>query len=381
MVKEDYYELLGVTKTVTPEEMKKAYRKKAVQFHPDKNPGNKEAEEMFKKVSHVYEILSDPEKRAAYDRYGAAAFEGGGAGPRGAGGGGGFHDPFDIFREVFGQQGGGGGGGGVFEEMFGGSRDGGRDGADLRYDLEITLEEAASGFEKEISFRKAMTCERCDGSGAEPGSKRITCPTCRGARQIRRSGGIITFTQTCPTCAGAGTKVEKVCTECRGEGRLAKNTKLTVRIPPGVDTGSRLRSSGNGEAGMAGGTAGDLYIVLSVKEHELFERQGEDLFCEIPIKFTLATLGGTIEVPTLFGKASLKIPTATLSGTTFRLRHKGMPSLRGGNQGDQLLRVQVEVPQSLTSEQRKILEEFARVSGDAAEPTSKSFFEKAKKFF
>jgi molecular chaperone DnaJ len=381
MVKEDYYELLGVTKTVTPEEMKKAYRKKAVQFHPDKNPGNKEAEEMFKKVSHVYEILSDPEKRAAYDRYGAAAFEGGGAGRRGAGGGGGFHDPFDIFREVFGQQGGGGGGGGVFEEMFGGSRDGGRDGADLRYDLEITLEEAASGFEKEISFRKAMTCERCDGSGAEPGSKRITCPTCRGARQIRRSGGIITFTQTCPTCAGAGTKVEKVCTECRGEGRLAKNTKLTVRIPPGVDTGSRLRSSGNGEAGMAGGTAGDLYIVLSVKEHELFERQGEDLFCEIPIKFTLATLGGTIEVPTLFGKASLKIPTATPSGTTFRLRHKGMPSLRGGNQGDQLLRVQVEVPQSLTSEQRKILEEFARVSGDAAEPTSKSFFEKAKKFF
>ncbi len=381
MVKEDYYELLGVAKTVTPEEMKKAYRKKAVQFHPDKNPGNKEAEEMFKKVSHVYEILSDPEKRAAYDRYGAAAFEGGGAGRRGAGGGGGFHDPFDIFREVFGQQGGGGGGGGVFEEMFGGSRDGGRDGADLRYDLEITLEEAASGFEKEISFRKAMTCERCDGSGAEPGSKRITCPTCRGARQIRRSGGIITFTQTCPTCAGAGTKVEKVCTECRGEGRLAKNTKLTVRIPPGVDTGSRLRSSGNGEAGMAGGTAGDLYIVLSVKEHELFERQGEDLFCEIPIKFTLATLGGTIEVPTLFGKASLKIPTATPSGTTFRLRHKGMPSLRGGNQGDQLLRVQVEVPQSLTSEQRKILEEFARVSGDAAEPTSKSFFEKAKKFF
>ena len=381
MVKEDYYELLGVAKTVTPEEMKKAYRKKAVQFHPDKNPGNKEAEEMFKKVSHVYEILSDPEKRAAYDRYGAAAFEGGGAGRRGAGGGGGFHDPCDIFREVFGQQGGGGGGGGVFEEMFGGSRDGGRDGADLRYDLEITLEEAASGFEKEISFRKAMTCERCDGSGAEPGSKRITCPTCRGARQIRRSGGIITFTQTCPTCAGAGTKVEKVCTECRGEGRLAKNTKLTVRIPPGVDTGSRLRSSGNGEAGMAGGTAGDLYIVLSVKEHELFERQGEDLFCEIPIKFTLATLGGTIEVPTLFGKASLKIPTATPSGTTFRLRHKGMPSLRGGNQGDQLLRVQVEVPQSLTSEQRKILEEFARVSGDAAEPTSKSFFEKAKKFF
>ena len=385
MAKEDYYELLGVEKSATAEEMKKAYRKKAVQFHPDKNPGNKEAEEMFKKVSHAYEVLSDADKRAAYDRYGSAAFDGSAGAPRGpGGGGGGFHDPFDIFREVFGQQGGGGGGGGIFEEMFGGGgggRDGGRDGADLRYDLEITLEEAARGIEKEISFRKNMACERCDGSGAEPGSRRVTCPTCRGAGQIRRSGGIITFTQTCPTCAGAGTKVEKPCTACRGDGRVAKSTKLNVRIPAGVDTGSRLRSTGNGEAGMAGGSAGDLYIVLSVKEHELFERQGEDLFCEIPIKFTLATLGGPIEVPTLFGKGSLKIPAGTQSGTTFRLREKGMPSLRGGKQGDQLVRVQVEVPQTLSGEQRKILEEFARVSGDAAEPTSKSFFEKAKKFF
>ena len=385
MAKDDYYELLGVQKGASAEELKKAYRKKAVQYHPDKNPGNKEAEEMFKKVSHAYEVLNDPEKRAAYDRYGPAAFEGGGgAGPRGPGGagGGGFHDPFDIFREVFGQQG-GGGGGGIFEEMFGGGggRDGSRDGADLRYDLEITLEEAARGVEKEISFRKNVTCERCDGSGAEPGSKKVTCPTCRGAGQIRRSGGIITFTQTCPTCGGAGTKIEKPCSGCRGEGRTPKTTKLNVRIPPGVDTGSRLRSSGNGEAGLAGGQPGDLYIVLSVKEHELFERQGEDLFCEIPIKFTLAALGGTIEVPTLSGKASLKIPTATQSGTTFRLRGKGMPSLRGGAAGDQLVRVHVEVPTSLTGEQKKILEEFARVSGDAAEPTSKSFFEKAKKFF
>ena len=384
MAKEDYYALLGVEKTVTPEELKKAYRKKAVQFHPDKNPGNKEAEEMFKKVSHAYEVLSDADKRAAYDRYGPSAFDGSGGGaPRGPGGarGGGFHDPFDIFREVFGQQ--GGGGGGIFDEMFGGGGGGGggRDGADLRYDLEITLEEAARGMEREISFRKATTCEHCDGSGAEPGSKRVTCPTCRGAGQIRRSGGIITFTQTCPTCGGAGSKIEKPCTVCRGEGRVAKNTKLNVRIPPGVDTGSRLRSSGNGEAGMAGGSTGDLYIVLTVKDHELFERQEDNLFCEIPIKFTLATLGGTIEVPTLFGKASLKIPAGTQSGTTFRLREKGMPSLRGGRQGDQLIRVHVEVPQSLTAEQRKILDEFARVSGDANEPTSKTFFEKAKKFF
>ena len=387
MAKEDYYALLGVEKSASAEEMKKAYRKKAVQFHPDKNPGNKEAEEMFKKVSHAYEVLSDTDKRAAYDRYGSAAFDGSAGGPpRGPGGG--FHDPRDIFNEIFGRNagGGGGGGGGIFEEMFGGGGgggggDGSRDGADLRYDLEITLEEAARGFEKEISFRKAMACERCDGSGAEPGSRRVTCPTCRGAGQIRRSGGIITFTQTCPTCAGAGTKVEKPCTACRGEGRVAKSTKLNVRIPPGVDTGSRLRSSGNGEAGMAGGNAGDLYIVLSVKEHELFERQGEDLFCEIPIKFTLATLGGPIELPTLFGKGSLKIPPGTQSGTTFRLREKGMPSLRGGKQGDQLVRVQVEVPQSLSADQRKLLEEFARLSGDAAEPTSKGFFEKAKKFF
>jgi molecular chaperone DnaJ len=379
MAKEDYYVLLGVERTVTVEELKKAYRKKAVQYHPDKNPGNKESEEMFKKVSEAYEVLQDAEKRAAYDRYGHAAFAGpGGRGPGGMGGG---HDPFDIFREVFNQQ---GGGGGIFDEMFGGGargRDGGQDGADLRYDLEITLEEAARGVEREISFRKLAACERCEGSGAEPGSKKVTCPTCRGAGQVRRSGGIIVFTQTCPTCGGSGRKIEKPCTACRGEGRVPKTTKLTVRIPAGVETGSRLRSAGNGEAGGAGGSAGDLYIVLSVKEHELFERQGDDLFCEIPIKFTLATLGGSIEVPTLSGKAALKIPSGTQSGTTFRLRDKGMTRLRGGGHGDQLVRVHVEVPTSLAAEQRKLLEDFARVSGDAAEPTSRSFFEKAKKFF
>ncbi len=385
MAKEDYYELLGVSKTVTPEELKKAYRKKAVQYHPDKNPGNKEAEETFKKVSEAYEVLNDAEKRAAYDRYGHAAFQNGGGAPRGGGGGGGggFHDPFDIFREVFNQQG-GGGGGGIFEEMFGGGgggRDGGRDGSDLRYDLEITLEEAARGAEKEISFRKNVTCERCDGSGAEPGSKKVTCPTCKGHGQVISSQGFFKVRSVCPGCHGSGIKIEKPCTACRGEGRAPKTTKLNVRIPAGVDNGSRLRSAGNGEAGLAGGQSGDLYIVLNVKEHELFERQDDNLFCEIPIKFTLATLGGTIEIPTLFGKASLKIPSGTQSGTTFRLREKGMPSLRGGRQGDQLVRVQVEVPGSLTSEQRKLLEEFARVSGDANEPTSKTFFEKAKKFF
>jgi molecular chaperone DnaJ len=381
MAKEDYYELLGVERTATAEELKKAYRKKAVQYHPDKNPGDKEAEEKFKKVSHAYEVLQDPEKRAAYDRYGPAAFEGGGgAGPGGMAGSGGFHDPFDIFREVFGQ---GGGGGAIFEEMFGGGRrrDGGRDGADLRYDLEITLEEAARGVDKELSIRKLVACEHCSGTGAEPGSKRVTCPTCRGAGQVRRSGGIIVFTQTCPTCGGSGSKVEKPCAVCRGEGRTPKTTKIKVHIPAGVDSGSQLRSAGNGEAGAAGGSPGDLYIVLTVAEHDLFERQGSDLFCEIPIKFTLATLGGAIEVPTLTGKASLKIPAGTQSGTTFRLRDRGMPSLRGGGRGDQLVRVQVEVPTSLSADQRRLLEEFGRVSGDAHEPTSKSFFEKAKRFF
>jgi molecular chaperone DnaJ len=379
MAKEDYYELLGVDRGAGEDELKKAYRKKAVQYHPDKNPGNKESEEMFKKVSEAYEALKDPDKRAAYDRYGHAAFQGPGAAARGPGG---FHDPFDIFREVFGQGQRGGGGGGIFEEMFGGGRDSGRDGADMRIDIEISLEEAATGLEKEISFRKLVTCEHCHGTCAEPGSKTVTCPTCKGAGQVRRSmGSSIVFTQACPTCGGAGVKIEKPCTVCRGEGRVAKTKKLNARIPPGVDTGTRLRSPGEGEAPSPGGTPGDLYIDVRVREHELFERQGDDLFCEVPIKFTLATLGGTVEVPTLAGRATLKIPAATQGGTTFRLRDRGMPSLRRGRRGDQLVRVQVEVPSTLTAEQRRMLEEFAKASGDAQEPTSRKFFEKAKKFF
>ncbi len=383
--KEDYYELLGVAKTANEEELKKAYRKKAVQFHPDKNPGNKEAEEMFKKVSEAYEVLKDPDKRAAYDRYGHAAFQQAG-GPRGPGGfggaGGGFHDPFDIFREVFGQ-GGGGGGGGIFDEFFGGGGGGGGSGrgSDLRYDLEITLEEAAHGVEKEISFRRLGACSHCHGSGAEPGSKRTTCPTCRGAGQVTTSRGFFHVRQVCPTCHGSGARFERVCAKCEGEGRVNESTKINVRIPPGVDTGSKLRSSGNGEAGVMGGSAGDLYIVVHVKEHEVFERQGDDLFTDVPIKFTLATLGGTIQVPTLQGKATLKIPAGTQSGTTFRLKGRGMPQLRGGAHGDQLIRVHVEVPTTLTSEQRKKLEDYAQACGDADEPVAKSFFEKAKKFF
>ena len=382
--KEDYYELLGVAKTANEEELKKAYRKKAVQYHPDKNPGNKEAEEMFKKISEAYEALKDPEKRAAYDRYGHAAFQQGGGPRAGGGGAGGFHDPFDIFREVFGQGGGGGaGGGGIFEEFFGGGNGGGGSGrgADLRYDIEITLEEAAHGAEKEISFRKLGECGHCHGNGAEPGSKRKTCPTCRGAGQVTTSRGFFHVRQVCPTCHGSGSSFEKVCVRCNGEGRVNETAKINVRIPPGVDTGNKLRSTGNGEAGAGGGQAGDLYIVVHVKDHEVFERQGDDLFCEIPIKFTLATLGGTIHVPTLQGKATLKVPPGTQSGTTFRLKGRGMPHLRGSAHGDQLIRVQVEVPTQLSAEQRKALEELARVSGETDGPMARSFFEKAKKFF
>ncbi len=389
MAKEDYYDLLGVGRDASEAELKKAYRKQAVKYHPDKNPGDAAAEEKFKEISHAYEVLKDPEKRAAYDRYGHAAFEGGGGrgpgGMGGFGGGGGFHDPFDIFREVFGGSGGGGsfGGGGIFDEMFGGGggRGGARDGSDLRYDLEISLEDAARGVEKELSFRKNVTCSRCNGSGAEPGSRKVTCPTCGGTGQVERGLGNIRFRQPCPTCGGAGQKIDQPCSRCRGEGRESQTAKVKVRIPAGVDTGSRLRSVGNGEAGLAGGQPGDLYVVLTVREHEIFERHGQDLFCEIPIKFTLATLGGSIEVPTLFGKATLKIPVGTQSGTTFRLRSKGMPSLRGGSQGDQLVRVHVEVPKKLTDEQRTLLEEFAKVSGDADQPTEEGWFEKAKKFF
>jgi molecular chaperone DnaJ len=380
--KDDYYELLGVGREVTEDELKKAYRKKAVQFHPDKNPGNKEAEEMFKKVSEAYEVLKDPQKRASYDRFGHAAFRQGGASPRSGGGGGagGFHDPFDIFREVFGQ-----GGGGIFDDIFsgGGGNSGGgaARGSDLRYDLEITLEEAAHGVEKEISFRRLGTCTHCSGSGAEPGSKRSTCPTCRGAGQVTASRGFFHVRQVCPTCHGTGSRFEKVCAKCGGEGRVQETAKINVRIPPGVDTGSKLRSTGNGEAGSMGGQSGDLYIVVHVKDHEIFERQGDDLFTEIPIKFTLASLGGTIHVPTLQGKATLKVPAATQSGTTFRLKGRGMPHLRGNAHGDQLIRVQVEVPTSLNADQRRKLEDFAQSCGDAEEPVARSFFEKAKKFF
>jgi molecular chaperone DnaJ len=388
--KEDYYKLLGVEKNATEEDLKKAYRKKAVQYHPDKNAGNKEAEEMFKKVSEAYEVLKDPQKRAAYDRHGHAAFQQGGGSGFGGGGFGGFRSAQDVFNEVFGHMTGGRMSSDMFERFFsgggGGQRedDGSRDGVDLRYQLEVTLEEAARGAEKDLTFRKAMKCDRCHGNGAEPGTKRVTCPTCRGAGQVRRSGGIITFTQTCPACGGAGTRIERPCASCRGAGRVAKSATVHMKVPPGVDNGTRLRSAGNGEDGIGRGAAGDLYVDINVADHDVFQRQGDDLFCELPIKFTLAALGGSIEVPTLFGKGSLKIPDGTQTGKIFRIRGQGMPNLRHqSGQGDLMVRVHVEVPASLNTEQRKKLEEYAQLMGDPHGPDSapKSFFDRAKKFF
>jgi molecular chaperone DnaJ len=381
MSKSDYYETLGVARDASSDDLKKAYRKQAVKYHPDKNPGDAAAEAKFKEVSEAYDVLKDDEKRAAYDRYGHDAFQSGGMGRAGGGGGGGFHDPFEMFREAF------GGGGGIFEEFFGGGGRGGaaaggaQHGSDLRYDLEITLEQAAEGTEKEIRYKRAVACKKCHGSGAEPGSKKVTCPTCGGAGQVASNRGFISYRQVCPSCNGAGQRIERPCSNCRGEGREMERSSVKVRIPAGVHTGSKLRSAGKGEAGHQGGQSGDLYIVIHVKEHELFERHDDDLFCEIPIKFTLAALGGAIDVPTLFGKGSLKIPAGTQSGTTFRLRGHGMPHLRGSGKGDMLVRAHVEVPTKLNSEQKKKLEDYAEACGDPANPVSESFVKKAKQFF
>ncbi|HVU38723.1 MAG TPA: molecular chaperone DnaJ, partial [Opitutales bacterium] len=350
------------------DEIQKAYRRLAIKYHPDKNPGDKTAEEKFKEIGQAYEVLSDEQKRAAYDRYGHAAFQQ--AGARGPSGG--FHDPMDLFREMFRGSG--------FEDMFGGGG-GPRPGQDLRYDLEISLEEAAAGIEKEIKYRRAVACESCKGSGAAPGSKRKTCPTCHGHGQVIASRGFFQMRQTCPHCHGQGTLIDHPCPHCHGAGRVEETTKLQVRIPPGVDNGQKLRHGGGGEAGGQGAPAGDLYIFIHVREHDLFQREGDDLHCTVPIKFTLASLGGTLDVPTLTGKAQLKIPAGTQGGTQLRLKGRGMPSLRGGSPGDQYVHVEIEVPKKLSAEQRQKLEDFGLACGDAKNPVSESFFEKARRFF
>ena len=375
MAKRDFYEVLGVDRDADVEEIKKAYRRLAVKFHPDKNPGDKAAEEKFKELGEAYEALSDPQKRAAYDQYGHAAFD-----PRMRGGGraGGFHDPADIFREVF------GGGGSIFDDLFGGGRQDPTQpqrGSDLRYDMEITFEEAANGSEKEITVSKLERCEVCHGSGAESGSKSRTCPTCGGRGQVISSRGIFSIAQTCPHCEGAGKVIDKPCKNCHGSGRRENRSTIKIRIPAGVDTGSRLRSSGNGEAGVRGGPAGDLYVVLHVKAHEIFQRDGDDLLCEVPISFVQATLGAEVEVPTLGGKAQIKVPAGTQPGTVFRIKGKGVKNVQGFGTGDLHVRVTVEVPAHLNHEQKAKLQEFAELCDETVNPMTKSFFEKAKKLF
>lgn len=375
--KRDYYEVLGVERNAADEEIKRAYRKLAVKFHPDKNPDDPHAEEKFKELGEAYDVLMDPEKRAAYDRFGHAAFAQGGAGF----GGGGFHDPFEIFREVFG----GGFGGGIFETFFGGGlgqrTDDRRRGSDLRYDMEIKLEEAAFGAEKTIEIEKLDSCDKCHGSGAEPGSRRVSCPTCGGRGQVISSRGFFQISQTCPRCHGASEIVEKPCQKCRGEGRVEKLSRIKLKVPAGIREGTRLRSPENGEAGVGGGPAGDLYVVIHIKEHSIFHREADDLYCDVPIPFSVAALGGEIDVPTLEGKAHLKVPAGTQSGQMFKLRGKGITNVNGRSHGDLFARLIVEVPSRLNPEQRRKLEEFAALCGDENTPMRKSFFDRAKEFF
>ena len=378
MAKRDYYAILGVERDASEEEIKKAYRKLAIKYHPDKNPGDKTAEEKFKELGEAYEALSDPQKRAAYDQFGHAAFD---PRQRAAGRGGGFHDPFEIFREVFGNA---GATGSIFDEFFGGGRGDphqAQRGSDLRYDLEIGFEDAAHGCEREISVTKLSECDQCQGTGAEGNSKTKVCPTCGGRGQVVASRGFFSIAQTCSRCEGTGQVIEKPCHACQGAGRRERASKIKLRIPAGVDTGSRLRSSGNGEAGLRGGSPGDLYVVLHVQPHEIFHREGDDLLCEVPISFVQAALGSELEVPTLTGTAQIKIPPGTQTGTVFRLRGKGVPNVQGHGQGDLHVRLIVEVPAHLNSAQRAKLQEFAELCDENVNPMSRGFFAKARNLF
>ncbi len=371
MSKRDYYEVLGVNRDASEEEIKKAYRKLAMKHHPDRNPDNPKAEEQFKEAKEAYETLSDGQKRAAYDQYGHSAFEAGGMGggnPFGAGAQG-----FDF--------------GDIFGDIFGGGR-GGRSqahrGADLRYNMEITLEEAARGAEKQIRIPVMEECETCNGSGAKPGTSATTCQTCAGHGQVRMQQGFFSVQQTCPRCHGSGKQISSPCKDCQGSGRVKKQKTLEIKIPAGIDSGMRLRHSGHGEAGTHGAPHGDLYVEIHIKPHSVFERDGDDLHCEMPISFTTAALGGEIEIPTLDGAARIKIPPETQSGKQFRLLGKGIKGMRTHTYGDLHCHVVVETPSNLTERQKELLREFETISQQDSgrhNPRAKSWMGKVKEFF
>lgn len=379
MSKQDYYELLGVDRSASQDELKRSYRKKAMQYHPDRNPGDKDAEAKFKEVNEAYEVLKDSDKRAAYDRFGHAAFEqgGGGAGAGGFGGFGGF---------------GGGSFADIFEEMFGGFADaggrGGRSaqhrGSDLRYNMEVTLEEAFTGINRTITVPTSVQCDQCDGSGAAQGTEPETCGMCHGMGKVRAQQGFFTVERTCPTCSGAGKTIKTPCGGCHGSGRVNKEQTLSVSIPAGVEANTRIRLAGKGEAGMRGGQAGDLYIFINIQRHKIFERDGADLHIRVPIPMTKAALGGAIEVPTIDGsKARISIPSGTQTGRQFRLRDKGMSVLRSPHHGDMYVHAIIETPMNLTDEQKELLEQFEKTyEGDGTtHPESHGFFAKVKEFW
>ncbi|WP_026379318.1 molecular chaperone DnaJ [Afifella pfennigii] len=370
MSKRDYYEILGVSRSVEEKELKAAFRKLAMQYHPDRNPGDHDAEHRFKEVGEAYEVLRDPQKRAAYDRFGHQAFENGGFGPRGAAGAAGFGSFSDIFDDIFG------------EFMSGGRRSGGRErGSDLRYNLEVTLEEAYRGKTVEIEVPTSVTCDACSGSGAKPGTSPSTCPTCRGAGRVRSTQGFFQIQQTCPTCQGRGAIVTDPCEKCSGSGRLAERRTLSVNIPAGIEDGTRIRLGGEGEAGVRGGPPGDLYIFLSIKPHEFFQRDAADIFCRVPVSLTTAALGGQFEVPTVEGgRTRVRVPEGTQTGKQFRLKGKGMPVLRSRNHGDMYVQIVVETPQKLSRRQRELLEEFERVQSEENNPESTGFFARVRDF-
>jgi len=373
MSKRDYYEVLGLSKGASADEIKKGYRRKAKELHPDRNTSDPSAESKFKEANEAYDVLKDPERKAAYDRFGHAAFEGG----MGGGGGqrqGDFSSAFsDVFDDLFG------------DFMGGGQRGGGRSrasrGSDLRYNLEISLEDAYSGLQKSINVPTSVQCSPCNGSGAAGGSEPSTCPTCSGMGKVRASQGFFTVERTCPSCSGMGQVISNPCSSCGGQGRSNKDRSLSVNVPAGVETGTRIRLSNEGEAGLRGGPAGDLYIFIEVREHKIFQRDGNSLFCRIPVSMSGAALGGDIEVPTIDGgRSRVKIPAGSQSGRQMRLRGKGMPSIKAAQKGDMFIEIAVETPVNLTSKQRELLREFEALSEDN-NPESKSFFSSVKSFW